>query len=71
MSPKIKNIITAKSDAGEAAFLWLQDDAGDCILWSSENESQNDDGYAAIGRWNLSEEEVEELCETGEVDEHN
>jgi len=69
MSTKIKEILAAKEAAGDYAYLWLQNDAGDCILWPSKQESVDDS--RAVGRWNLTKEEVGELSETGEVDEHN
>lgn len=68
---KITEIIEAKTTAGESAYLWLQADAGDCILWTSEEVSENDNGSKAVGRWTLTAEESDELIETGEVDEIN
>lgn len=62
-SNKIQAIINATAQAGEDAYLWLQDDAGDCILWPSEDSSVNDAGANAIGRWTLTEEEIAELEE--------
>lgn len=68
---KITEILEAKSAAGEDAYLWLQSDAGDCILWRSEEESVDDNGFKAVGRWTLTAAEAQELSATGEVDEHN
>lgn len=71
LSEAIQEIINAKEAAGFDAFLWLQDDVGDCILWESEEESEDDDGSRAVGRWRLTPDEVVELNGTGEVDMHN
>ncbi len=62
-------IIKAKRDAGEGAYLWLHD-SGDCILWSSEAESAGDDGAKAIERWQVSRDVAAELRDSGEVDEN-
>jgi hypothetical protein len=68
----IQKIIEAKTAAGENACLWLQADAGDCILWGSEEESQNDNGANAVGRWQLTPAEVEELNDSDvRIDERN
>src|SRR5690625_4418320 len=66
-SETIKEIIEAKKAAGEDAYLLL--DAGDCILWASEEASENDNGSSAVGRWELTSAEADALIETGEVDE--
>lgn len=67
MSNLIETILEAKAAEGQA-YLWLHS-SGDCILWSSEQDSIEDDGANAVGRWQLSEAEAAELTATGEVDE--
>jgi hypothetical protein len=66
----IDEIIAAKNEAGEDAFLWLHS-SGDCILWPSESSSENDDGHRALGRWQLDEGQMQTLMraliETGEI----
>lgn len=67
MSSKITEILNAKKSAGSDAYLWLHD-SGDCILWPSEEASQNDDGRNALNRWQLTKAEVSELIDSGECD---
>lgn len=60
ISAKARGIYEAKLGAGEGAFLYLHD-SGDCILWASKTDSENDDGRKAIGRWQLTDAEVREV----------
>jgi hypothetical protein len=69
MNELTNTIITAKKDAGENAYLWLNELDGDCILWPSEEDSIDDSGYNAIERWDVSKEVMAELRESGELDE--
>jgi len=69
MITKIDEILSAKNESGENAYLWLQSAAGDCILWPTEDASENEDSADAIGRWHLTVDEAKALIETGEVDE--
>jgi hypothetical protein len=64
----IEKILDAKKEEGADAYLWLHT-SGDCILWPSEEKSDNDDGAKAIGRWQLSELEMTALVISGSVDE--
>lgn len=68
MSNTIETILAAKTAEGAGAYLWLHS-SGDCILWSCEQDSIDDDGANAVGRWQLSKIEAEALAATGEVDE--
>ena len=69
MTSKIEEILSAKDESGENAYLWLQSAAGDCILWPTQDASENEDSADEIGRWHLTVDEVNALVETGEVDE--
>lgn len=64
----LNEILSAKAAAGAGAYLWLHD-SGDCILWESRADSENDDGKNAIGRWQVSREVYDDLIASGEVDE--
>ncbi len=66
MNNIIDEILSAKNEAGEHAYLWLHD-SGDCILWASEAEAEEDDGNRALGRWQLDEGQMRVLIETGEI----
>ncbi len=67
MSTNVTKIIEAKKNAGSTAYLWLHT-SGDCILWPSEEASENDNGSKALDRWTLTKDEVNELIGTGECD---
>jgi hypothetical protein len=69
MVTKIEEILSAKRESGENAYLWLQSAAGDCKLWPTEDASENEDSADEIGRWRLTADEANALIETGEVDE--
>jgi hypothetical protein len=69
MNTIINEILMAKTEAGEDAYLWLHD-SGDCILWASEAEAEGDDGHRAIGRWPLDEGQMAALIATGEIDQY-
>lgn len=69
MATKIEEILSAKQESGKNAYLWLQSADGDCILWPTQDASENEDSADEIGRWELTVDEAKELIETGEVDE--
>jgi hypothetical protein len=69
MTTLADTIIAAKNEAGGNAYLWLHD-SGDCILWPSEEASENDDGRNAIERWQVDEETAAALESAGVVDGH-
>lgn len=60
LSTKAREIYEAKLRASEGAFLYLHD-SGDCILWASKTDSENDDGSKAVGRWQLTAAEMREV----------
>lgn len=63
----LQAIIDQKHEAGEDAYLWMHC-SGDVILWPNEQSSENDDGAHAIARWTVGAETVEDLIDSGEVD---
>ena len=69
MTTRIEHILSEKFNSGENAYLWLQSDARDCILWPTKDASENEDSADEIGRWELTVDEANELIETGEVNE--
>jgi|GEM_PF-2324992 len=69
MTTNIEEILSAKVTSGENAYLWLRSAEGDCILWPTQDASENEDSADEIGRWQLTVDEANELIETGEVDE--
>lgn len=69
MTSKIDEILSAKAESGDNAYLWLQSADGDCKLWPTQDASESDDSADEIGRWCLAVDETKELIETGEVDE--
>lgn len=66
-----KEILDLKAGFGPAAFLWVQPDAGDVILWADVAQSINDDGARAAGRWTVDTEVMDALLASGEVDDQN
>ena len=58
---KITEIIEAKKAAGGDAYLWLNENAGDCMLWLDEVSSSGDDGTNALESWTLTPEDVAAL----------
>lgn len=69
MNELTNTILEAKKEAGSNAYLWLNELAGDCILWPSEEDSIDDSGYNAIERWDVNKEVMSELKESGELNE--
>jgi hypothetical protein len=67
----VAEILAAKAEAGPDAYLWLQADAGDCILWPSEEAAQNDDGSNAIQRWTITADEADNEELLAQVDDLN
>ena len=61
------DIVEAKRATGSHAYLWLHS-SGDCILWACEDDSVDDDGTRAVERWQLDSDTVEELIDSGAVD---
>lgn len=51
-------ILSEKKALGDEAYLWVQSDAGDVILWASEKVSEDDDGASAERRWYIQDDDV-------------
>ncbi len=69
MTTRIEHILSEKLKSGQNAYLWLQSDDRDCILWPTQDASENEDSADEIGRWELTVDEANELIESGEVNE--
>jgi hypothetical protein len=69
MVTKIEEILMSKGQSGANAYLWLQETDGDCILWPTQDASENEDSADELGRWQLTVDERNELIESGEVNE--
>lgn len=59
----IAEIKAAKEQVGDEAYLWLHD-SGDCMLWESEEDSEDDNGSRALERWQLTKAQASALIET-------
>jgi hypothetical protein len=64
----VDDIQHAKSKTGSEAYLWAHD-SGDVILWESEEDSVDSNGWNAVGRWRLDRAELKALIDSGSVDE--
>jgi hypothetical protein len=64
----VDDIQHAKSKAGSEAYLWAHD-SGDVILWESEEDSVDSNGWNAVGRWRLDCADLKALMDSGFVDE--
>lgn len=53
------------------AHVWMQQDAGDIIVWENVADSVNDDGSKAIARWHVTPEEADQILGEVIVDEVN
>jgi hypothetical protein len=69
MTSRIEHILSEKRNSGDNSYLWLQSADRDCILWPTQDASENEDSGDELGRWELTVDEAKELIETGEVDE--
>jgi hypothetical protein len=67
MTGTVKEIVEAKRQAGEDAFLWLRP-LWECSLWPSEDSCDVGDEREILDRWDLDAIEYEQLIETGLVD---
>ncbi len=63
----VQEIVDRKHEEGERAFL-CGNTFGDVILWSQELDSIDDDGAKAVARWQVNDETLNLLFETGELD---
>jgi len=61
-------IIERKRNEGPEAYLWVHD-SGDVILWETEAESVDDNGWRAVARWRVDRATLDALIESGEVNE--
>ena len=62
----VQEIIETKHNVGPDAYLWLHS-SGNCILWLNAESYNDGDVMSAIMRWLLTDEEQQELIQTGEV----
>jgi hypothetical protein len=68
MTTTVKEIIEAKRQAGEDAFLLLLSTSCRCELWPDEDSHDVCDMRDIISAWELDPIEYEQLIESGFVD---
>ena len=64
----LSEILAATAAEGSEAHLWVHD-SGDVILWPCESDSTGDNGRKAVAGWHVTSATLDQLLDSGEVDE--